>query len=210
MSRSKFKRRQAPDWNHCFGPWALVTGASDGIGQAMAHAPARRGIHLALCARRRERIDALSDALRSRYAIQTRVVSLDLARSEAPGELMASLADLDLGLRVAYASFGSAGHLTSRPIDSEMEMVDVNCRAVLALCHGIAPRLQTRGRGGIIRMSSLFAFQGVPGSANYAATKAYVQALAEGLALELRGDGVDVLACAPGPAAASPSAPACA
>ena len=87
------------------------------------------------------------------------------------------------------------------PVEPELDMIDVNCRAVAALTHAFGQRFAARGKGGIVLMSSLVAFQGVAHAANYAATKAYVQSLAEGLRTELAPLGVAVVACAPGPIA---------
>ena len=107
--------------------------------------------------------------------------------------------DLELGLLVACAGFGTSGQLIEADLETELNMIDVNCGAVCALSQRYGRRFASQRRGGLILMSSLLAFQGVPRSANYAATKAYVQTLAEGLRLEFAPFGVDVLACAPGP-----------
>lgn len=107
--------------------------------------------------------------------------------------------DLDVGLLVAAAGFGTSGPLLTASLATETEMVDLNCTGVLAMTWHFARRFAARRRGGVVLMSSLLAFQGVPRAANYAATKAYVQTLAEGLRVELAPVGVDVLASAPGP-----------
>jgi short-subunit dehydrogenase len=107
--------------------------------------------------------------------------------------------DLDVGLLVAAAGFGTAGRLIDARLEQELEMIDVNCRAVLALSLHFGRRFAGRGSGGMVLMSSLVAFQGVPYAAHYAATKAYVQSLAEALHVELAPLGVDVVASAPGP-----------
>lgn len=99
---------------------------------------------------------------------------------------------LDIGLLVASAGFGTSGPFVDSDLESELEMIDVNCRAVAALGHHFGRRFANQRRGGMILMSSLVAFQGVPRAANYAATKAYVQSLAEGLRIELAPFGVDV------------------
>ena len=104
-----------------------------------------------------------------------------------------------MGLFVASAGFGTSGPLLECDLNQELNMVDVNCRALLQLSVLFGRRFAARGRGGLVLLSSLVAFQGVPRSANYAATKSYVQTLAEGLHLELAARGVDVLASAPGP-----------
>jgi len=107
--------------------------------------------------------------------------------------------DLDVGLLIAAAGFGVSGPFVENEIDVELNMIDVNCRALAQTTHAFARRFVARKRGGILLMSSLVAFQGVPRAANYAATKAYVQSLAEGLHDELAPLGIEVLASAPGP-----------
>jgi short-subunit dehydrogenase len=107
--------------------------------------------------------------------------------------------ELAVGLLVASAGYGTSGLFLNAPLADELSMVRINCMAVLALTHHYGRRFAESGRGGIILLSSIVAFQGVPFSANYAATKAYVQSLAEALARELKPSKVDVLAAAPGP-----------
>lgn len=105
----------------------------------------------------------------------------------------------DVGLLVANAGFGTTGSFIDIPLKSELDMLDLNCRAVLTMSHHYGQRFAARGRGGIILLSSIVAFQGVAKTANYAATKAYVQTLSEGIRAELAPHGVDVLASAPAP-----------
>jgi len=182
-----------------YGPWAIVTGASDGIGREMARRLAEAGLNLVLVARRRAALDEIAADLTARHRIETRVLDVDLALGDAVEAIEDATRDLDVGLLIAAAGFGTSGPFLDARLDRELEMLRVNCGAVLGLSLGVGRRLAERGRGGIVLMSSLVAFQGVPLSANYAATKAYVQSLAEALHLELAPLGVDVLASAPGP-----------
>lgn len=182
-----------------YGPWAVVTGASDGIGRALAMELAASGVHVVLAARRKEVLDALGAELTARYGVETRSAVVDLAEKSGVAMLIEVTRDLDIGLLVAAAGFGTSGEFLSADIENELGMIDVNCRAVAALAHAFGQRFVGRGRGGLVLLSSLVAFQGVPRAANYAATKAYVQSLAEGLRIELAPHGVDVLASAPGP-----------
>jgi short-subunit dehydrogenase len=107
--------------------------------------------------------------------------------------------DLDVGLLIAAAGFGTSGLFLDADLVVETEMVDLNCTSVAALAWHIGPRLVKRGRGGVVFLSSLLAFHGTAHAANYAATKAYIQTLAEGLRIEWAAQGVDVIASAPGP-----------
>lgn len=182
-----------------YGPWAIVTGASDGIGRAFAVHLAEAGMNVILAARRREVLETLSADLTEQHGIDARVVAVDLGRPDGIATLLAETSTLDVGLLVASAGFGTSGSFIEAELAPELEMIDVNCRAVAALSHTFGRRFAERGRGGMVLMSSLVAFQGVPRAANYAATKAYVQSLAEGLRIELSARGVDVLASAPGP-----------
>ena len=188
-----------PDYLPRYGPWALVTGASDGIGRAFCEALAAAGFNLLMVARRRALLDALAARLGAEHGHRCMVVDADLARPGAVERVIAAAAQLDVGLVVCAAGFGSSGPAAGSDARAALEMVEVNCKAVLALTLAFAPRLQSRGRGGIVLMSSLLAFQGTPRAANYAATKAYVQALGEGLRSELAESGVDIVVAAPGP-----------
>jgi hypothetical protein len=184
-----------------FGPVALVTGASDGIGRAFASSLAARGLNLVLVARRATVLEDLARDLSHRHGVKVRTVPLDLAEPTAAARLLAEVEADDLGLLVAAAGYGSSGSFLAQDAGEEARMVDVNCRAVVELAHGLSTRFSHRNRGGLVLFGSLVGFQGVPWSATYAATKAFVQSLAEGLAVELAPRGVPVLSVAPGPVA---------
>jgi uncharacterized protein len=182
-----------------YGPWAVVTGASDGIGREFALRLADEGLDLVLVARRRDILERLGAELRARASVRVLAIAADLATTEGVRAVVEGAASLDVGLLVASAGFGTSGPFIDAPLEEELGMIDVNCRSVAALAHHFGNRFAKARRGGLVLMSSLLAFQGVPRAANYAATKAYVQSLAEGLRLELAPLGVDVVASAPGP-----------
>jgi short-subunit dehydrogenase len=182
-----------------YGTWALVTGASDGIGKAMAAQLADAGLNLVLVARRREVIEALAADLTKKHRIEIRTLAVDLGETDAVSKVVSETDDLEVGMLAAIAGFGTSGRFVDSPLGPELEMVDVNCRAVIELSHHFAGKFVAQRRGGLVLMSSLLAFQGVPRAATYAATKAFIQTFAEGLRLELLHSGVDVIASAPGP-----------
>ncbi len=182
-----------------YGPWALVTGASDGIGLAFAHRLAALGVNLVLVARRDEVLHRLAAELVATQHIHAVVLTADLARPEAADDLIAATHDLDVGLVVLAAGFGSSGPFAEAALAGELDMIAVNIGAVTHLTHVFGSRLITRARGGIVLFGSIVGWQGVPGQATYAATKAYVQSFAEGIHSEYAAQGVDVLCVAPGP-----------
>lgn len=182
-----------------YGPWAVVTGASDGIGRAFAEGLAKSGFNVVLVARRRERLERIAEDLKRAHGRETVVLELDLAGKEAPAALDKATQHLDVGLLVAAAGYGTSGPLLEADDEIEFLMIDLNCRSVLAQSKVFGKRFAKRGRGGIVIMSSLVGWQGAPYAANYAATKAYAQSLAEGLSIELAPSNIDVIAVAPGP-----------
>lgn len=182
-----------------YGPWAVVTGASSGIGREVAVLLAEAGLNLVLVARTADALDRLADECRTKHGVEVRVLSLDLAADSAVAEVAGGTADLDVGLLVAAAGFGTSGPFLDTADDAEAEMLAVNCRAVLALTRAFGRRFAARKRGGVILFGSIVGFQGVPNAAHYAATKAYIQSLGEALAVEWKPLGIDVLVSAPGP-----------
>ncbi|TPG35122.1 SDR family NAD(P)-dependent oxidoreductase [Mycolicibacterium hodleri] len=182
-----------------YGPWAVVTGASDGIGLATAKLLAASGINLVLVARRYELLRQIAAELIAVHGIQTRVISADLARAEAADDVSAATQELDVGLAVLAAGFGDSRAFPDATLAGELDMIGVNVGAVTRLTHLFGGRLIERRRGGIVLFGSIVGWQGVPGQATYAATKAYVQSFAEGIHPEYAAHGVDVLCVAPGP-----------
>ncbi|MEL7500678.1 MAG: SDR family NAD(P)-dependent oxidoreductase [Planctomycetota bacterium] len=182
-----------------YGPWVVVTGASSGIGRAFATELAALGLNVFLVARNKNQLDQLASSLQGQ-GVQTEVFAADLGQEDELQAFHAAAGKLDVGLLVASAGFGTSGPFSDNDRDLELSMIDVNCRALAASTHYFSQVLKNRdGGGGIILLSSIVAFQGNANSANYSATKAYVQSLAEGLHAELKPFEVDVLAVAPGP-----------
>jgi uncharacterized protein len=176
-----------------YGPWAIVAGASEGLGAAFAAALAARGLNLLLLARRAEHLRAVAERLRESAKVEVRAEVCDLGRGDLPATLDALASDLEIGLVVYNAAYAPVGDLLSRPVDDLLRVVDVNVRGPLVFARAFAPPMAARGRGGIVLMSSLAGYQGAPRIATYAASKAFNIVLAEGLWRELRLHGVDVV-----------------
>lgn len=182
-----------------YGKWAIVTGASSGIGLELATQLADAGFNLIINSRHLEKLRAVEKHLKSRYQIEIIVVDADVSETTGIDKIIQASQGLDVGLLIPSAGYGNSGLFLDASIHSEINMLRVNCEAVLTLTHYFSQKFKQQKRGGIIFLSSLVAFQGVPFSANYAATKAYIQSFAEALAIELKPFGIDVLAAAPGP-----------
>jgi uncharacterized protein len=181
-----------------YGPWAVVAGASEGLGAAFAGALAARGLHLLLLARRAGHLQEVAERVRASAKIEVRTEVCDLARADLPNVLAALTSDLDVGLGVYNAAYAPVGDLVSRSVDDLLRVVDVNVRGPLVFARTLAPRMVARGRGGVVLMSSLAGYQGAPRIATYAASKAFNIVLGEGLWHELRAYGVDVVVSSAG------------
>ena len=181
-----------------YGPVALVTGASSGIGWAFAEELAERGFDLVLAARRTERLEELAARLKGAHGTSSQLCESDLTQPDAPAKLLAATEGVDIGLVVSNAGFNIRGYFESTDAAKMAEMLTVNCHAPMQLAHGFIPRLKARGKGGLIFTSSVEGLIGCPFSTAYSATKALVVGLGEGLWGELQGTGVDVLTLCPG------------
>jgi uncharacterized protein len=179
---------------------ALVTGASSGIGEALARRLARDGRHLALVARRADRLEALAAELRAKHGIGAHAIASDLVQPGAVSEL---LRDVDRrGLTVDWlvnnAGFGTVGRFDQLPVERELEEIRLNVEVLVELTGRCSPGMVARRRGAIINIASLGGFAPGPFMATYAATKAFVLSFTEAVAAELRGTGVDILCVCPG------------
>jgi uncharacterized protein len=182
-----------------YGPWALLAGASDGIGASFAAALAARGLNLVLVARRASALDDLAGSLADAHGVSVRPVVADLATPSGLDTVFSStVSDVEVGLLVCNAALAPVQSYLDIAPDQLDAMVALNVRAAARLAHGYGRKMVDRGRGGVILLSSMGSFQGSALIAHYAATKAYLRVLAEGLWYEWRPHGVDVLACCPG------------
>jgi short-subunit dehydrogenase len=177
-----------------YGPWALIAGASEGIGAAFAVKLAAQGFSLALVARREEPLTALA----AKLGIETLTIQADLSTEDGLAKAREAVQGLGIGLVIANAATSPLGEFTQNTVAELDAMLALNCRAPMMLAHAMLPAMYERGRGGFIVMSSLAGQQGSPGLAAYAASKAFSAIFAEGLWAEAKRRGVDVLACVPG------------
>ena len=187
------------DFASRYGPWAVVTGASSGIGEQFAHQLAAAGLNVVLVARRADRIERIAAEIAENYGIEVEAVVLDLATPDFLEPLLAACVGRDVGLLVSNAGVGLKGPHAEISPERLNKMLDLNCRAPMLLARSFAPRLIERERGGFIFTGSIEARQGFPYSAAYAATKAFVQSFGESLWVEFGAQGIDVLVVNPGP-----------
>jgi short-subunit dehydrogenase len=181
-----------------YGSWVIVAGASQGVGAEFADQLAARGLNVVLAASQMELLNPLADRLASKYGIRTKCLEVDLADVDAAEHIVQHTMDLDVGLLVYNAAFSAIGPFLDQSMDTHLREVHTNVHSPLKLIYLVSQRLLRRGRGGVLLMASLSAFQGSAYISTYAATKAFNIVLAEGLWEEWRGRGVDVMVCISG------------
>jgi uncharacterized protein len=185
---------QQPTWKR-----ALVTGASSGIGNAFARQLAAEGTNLVLVARDGRRLDDLAQRLRQENGVDVEVLVADLSDDEQVSHVEKRLSvSPPIDLLVNNAGLGTFGTFRQLPVGGELQQIDVNIRAVVRLAHAALAFMSAHGNGTMLNMSSTLALQPFPGSATYAATKAFVTSFSEALHEEARGTGVRVSAVLPG------------
>ena len=180
--------------------FALITGASSGIGACFARALAARGTQLALVARSKDKLAALASEIAAKHSLRIEVIEQDLSREGAAQRLAEVLKarGIAVDLLVNDAGFGAQGEFWKLPLDRQSEMLRLNIVTLTELSHLLLPAMVARRGGGIINISSTASFQPIPYTSVYAATKAYVTSFSMGLAEEVREYGVKVLALCPG------------
>ena len=196
-ARARFQPRE-PSLRERYGDWAVVTGASSGIGAEFARALARDGVSLVLAARRADKLEALAADLRAQHGISVRCVPCDLAAEAGVRTLLAALADLDVAILINNAGVGYVGRFHEQDAARLAAMVQLNCAAPVALTAALLPKLVARRRGAVIFTGSVSGSQPLPLHALYSATKVFDNFLGEALWGELQGTGVDVLSLLPG------------
>ena len=182
-----------------YGEFALVTGASSGMGAEFARQLANAGLDLVLVARRGDRLERIAAQLHDQFGTRVETVELDLLEEGAIDELAIRTQEFDIGLVVLSAGVFTSGLFTSNTLRSETELVTLNAVRPMQLTHHYARTFSERRRGGIILVASIVGHQPAPYLANYAATKAYIATLGQALSYELKRSGVDLTVLSPGP-----------
>ena len=197
MKSNQNWRRNSQGFKEAYGPWALVAGASEGIGAAFAKSLAERGLNLVLIARNREKLYGFASELRSKYEIAVEEQVVDLGDDKSIRKLLSTIKQ-EIGLLVYNAAYSPIGYFKDVPQTDLDKIINVNIRTPLYLLKSLTESMIERGKGGVILMSSLSGTQGSPKIATYAASKSFNTILAEGLWHELKDLNVDVLACVAG------------
>jgi short-subunit dehydrogenase len=197
-ARDRFGKRAVP-LTERYGKWALVTGASAGIGAEFARALAREGLSCVLTARREDRLSGLAMELEQKFHVHTRVVPVDLALADGPDRLIAAVDDLEIAFLVNNAGYGHAGRFAKQDGERLRNMVQLNCVTPVVLTSRLLAGMQARGRGAVVITGSIAGAQPVPFNGVYAATKVFDRYFGEALWAEQFGTGIDVLVLEPGP-----------
>lgn len=180
------------------GSWALVTGASSGIGEGFVRRLAAAGVDVAMVARRGAALEELAAEVASRHGVDCRVIAMDLSLAGAASRLADAVADLDVALLVANAGTGWIGRFDRQEPEDHSSLIRLHCEMHVELTARLLAPMKKRGRGGVIIVSSMGGFVPLPYYAVYSGTKALLQNWGEALEREMRGTGVDVVVVAPG------------
>ncbi|MFN8237028.1 MAG: SDR family NAD(P)-dependent oxidoreductase [Chitinophagales bacterium] len=181
-----------------YGSWALITGASSGIGVEFANQIAEKGLNIVLVARRKQLLETVAADLEKKYNIETRVIEADLSKDGFQSDILDATKDLEIGLLVNNAGMNCEGQFYRGSLERNLQMLQLNTKAPFVLGYEFGKQFISHGKGGIIFTSSISAFNAHPYLSHYAATKAYILSLAESMNYEFKDKNVDVLALCPG------------
>lgn len=181
-----------------YGSWAIITGASSGIGVEFAHQIAGKGLNVVLVARRKELLDKLAADLSEKYKVECRTLEADLSKDGFQFDILDAVKELEVGLLVNNAGMNCEGYFYRGSLDRNLQMLHLNTEAPFILAYEFGKIFIEKGKGGIIFTSSISAFNANPYLSHYAATKAYILSLAESMNYELKDKNVDVIAVCPG------------
>jgi uncharacterized protein len=195
---SPLARRAPKNFAGQYGPWALVAGASEGIGGAWADYAASQGLSVAIVARDSEKLEKKRQELVTKFGVEVLAISQELGATDAVENIIAAVGDREIGLLVYNAALATVGGFWANDLEFERQRINVNCASPFGLTYHYGALMKARRRGGIVIMSSGTGLIGSPYYTHYGATKAYDTILAEGLWYELKPDNVHVLACMAG------------
>ena len=181
-----------------YGEWAVITGASSGVGKEMTYEVASKGFNLVIIARREDKLKAISSDIQNKFEIKIKILLVDFSTQDAIQSVILACEGLEVGLLINCAGYALSDNFLDNSIESELALLEVNVKTPLALTHHFAQAMKKRKRGGIIFVSSIMALAGAGGWASYNASKSHNLLLAEGLGEELNSYGVNVIALTPG------------
>jgi short-subunit dehydrogenase len=188
----------ALDFKNYYGEWALITGASSGIGKALAYEIASKKLNLILVARRQSELEIVANDIRRKHQVATLIIAADISTPEGIDHICDQTENHTIGLLVLSAGIAGNGAFTKNNLDYELQTININIISTLKLTHHFVKMMEQRSRGGILLLSSLTACMPSPYFSNYAATKAYVLSLGTSLYGELKIKGIDVSVLCPG------------
>lgn len=180
-----------------YGDWALVTGASSGIGKEFCYHLAALKFNLVIVARRIDRLNVISEELKRKHNVEILVVALDLAEEKFMDKLTVTTADIPISLLINCAGFAVTGDFISHPAATDLALMHVNCCAPVLLSHYYGKKMAERKKGGIINIASASAYLPIPYWASYSASKVFLLNFSEALWYEMKKYGVDVIAICP-------------
>ncbi|MCH7782449.1 DNA-protecting protein DprA, partial [candidate division KSB1 bacterium] len=179
------------DFLEKYGPWALVTGASSGIGAEFCRQLSGYGLNIVMIARRKSAMEEIAANLVEKYSVEVKTIESDLSKDDFFAKLEPEISSLDIGILINNAGFGVKGSFLSNSLERELELLNVNCRAPLELTHIIGQKMLERKKGGIFFLSSVLGYSASPYFANYAASKAYNLFMGGALWSELKAAGIE-------------------
>ena len=181
-----------------YGTWAVITGASSGIGKASAELLAKQGVNIVLVARNLQRLEDAAKDIRQRFSVETKTIQADLTHPEAVQLMYDQTKDLDVGLVMPNAGMEVVGDFAYTDWETNQKLIQLNVVVPAQMANLFGRQMAERKRGAILFVSSMIGYQGTPLLANYAASKSYIITLGEALHVELKRHGVDVLVLSPG------------
>lgn len=186
------------DFAKDFGPWAVIAGASEGLGEAFAKEIAKMGINVAIIARRKDLLEKLCNEISNDFQVETKAIHIDLASERMFEDIKKETKDLEIGLVIYNAALSPIGLFYNFDLEKHTKVIDLNIKGPMLFTYHFGQLMKERKRGGIILLSSLAGLQGDPYLAHYSATRGYTMNLAEALWYEMRKYNVHVMACVAG------------